>query len=125
MLLFEEISDLVGRRTLNVSQTGSDTHHAVYLRLASLGQVYNIDPIVVEILHAAVKVLPQESAGLSGQRDPAETQLLEGEETESEKAAIETAANKMHSFEVAQSQASTACHQTLSATSQADPEALQ
>lgn len=59
---------------------GSDTHHAVDLRLASLGQVYNIDPIVVEILHAAVKVLPQESPRLSGQRDPAETQLLEGEE---------------------------------------------
>lgn len=78
---------MVGRHTFDVAQTGSDTHHAVYLRLASLGQVYNIDPIVVEILHAAVKVLPQESAGLSGQWDPAETQLLEGEETGSEKAA--------------------------------------
>lgn len=78
----QEISDLVGRRTLNASQMGSDTHHAVDLRLASLGQVYNIDPIVVEILHAAVKVLPQESPRFSGQRDPAETQLLEGEETE-------------------------------------------
>lgn len=73
----------------------------MYLRLASLGQVYNIDPIVVEILHAAVKVLPQESAGLSGQRDPAETQLLEGEETESEKAAEgKTLANKTHCFKV-------------------------
>lgn len=82
MLPSKEISDLVGRRTLNASQMGSHTHHAVDLRLASLGQVYNIDPIVVEILHAAVKVLPQESPRFSGQRDPAETQLLEGEETE-------------------------------------------
>lgn len=72
--------DSVG--TLNASQTGGGTHHAVYLRLASLGQVYNVDPIVVEVLHAAVKVPPQESAGLSGQWDPTETQLLEGEETE-------------------------------------------
>lgn len=48
----------------------------MYLRLASLGQVYNVDPVVVEILHAAVKVPPQEGAGLPGQRDPAEAQLL-------------------------------------------------
>lgn len=79
---------------------GSDTHHAVDLRLASLGQVYNIDPIVVEILHAAVKVLPQESAGLSGQRDPAETQLLEGEETEEAGSEQQKANTDKHSFEV-------------------------
>lgn len=56
-------------------QTGCQTHHAVDLRLASLGQVYDIDPVVVEVLHAAVEVLPQEGAGFSRQGDAAEAQL--------------------------------------------------
>lgn len=101
LLLSKEISDLVGRRTLNASQMGSDTHHAVDLRLASLGQVYNIDPIVVEILHAAVKVLPQESPRLSGQRDPAETQLLEKKQRRQVVSnRRQTLTNRMDSFEV-------------------------
>jgi len=47
----------------------------VYLWLAPLGQVDDVDPVVIEVLHAAVEVLPQEGAGFTGQRDASETQL--------------------------------------------------
>jgi len=47
----------------------------VNLRLASLCQVYNVDAVVVEVLHAAVEVLPQEGAGFPRQRDASEAQL--------------------------------------------------
>lgn len=55
------------------------TYHAVYLRLASLRQVYDVDAVVVEVFHAAVEVLPQKGAGFAGQRDASETQLRWGE----------------------------------------------
>lgn len=45
------------------------------LWLAPLGQVDDIDPVVVEVFHAAVEVLPQKDAGFTGQRDAAEAQL--------------------------------------------------
>lgn len=124
----------LARRALKTTQRGSDTHHAVYLRLASLGQVYNIDPIVVEILHAAVKVLPQESSRLSGQRDPTETQLLEGRrsrggrewEAEDKKKKTTTTRNAVfwscQSDSAARSPAHTVYHQSLSLTLLADPE---
>lgn len=51
------------------------THHAVDLRLASLRQVDDVVPVVVQVLHAAVEVPPQEGAGFAGQRDAPETQL--------------------------------------------------
>lgn len=53
----------------------SETHHAVYLRLASLRQIYDIDSVVVEVFHAAVEVLPQEGAGFTRQGDASKTQL--------------------------------------------------
>lgn len=51
------------------------THHAVYLWLASLCQIYDIDPVVVEVFHATIEVLPQKGAGLTRQRDPSKAQL--------------------------------------------------
>lgn len=51
------------------------THHAVDLRLASLRQVDDVVPVVVQVLHAALEVPPQEGAGFAGQRDAPETQL--------------------------------------------------
>lgn len=49
------------------------------LQLASLRQVDDVDTVVVQVLHAAVEVLPQESAGFAGQRDASEAQLQPGE----------------------------------------------
>lgn len=51
------------------------THHAVDLQLAPLRQIDDVDPVVVQVLHAAMEVLPQEGAGFAGQRDASETQL--------------------------------------------------
>lgn len=62
----------------------SNTHHAVNLRLASLCQVYNIDPVVVEVFHAAVEVLPQKGARFTRQWDASETQLRDEGNTEEE-----------------------------------------
>lgn len=45
------------------------------LQLAPLRQVDDVDAVVVQVLHAAMEVLPQEGAGFAGQRDAAETQL--------------------------------------------------
>lgn len=45
------------------------------LRLASLGQVDDVVPVVVQVLHAALEVPPQEGAGFPGQRDAPEAQL--------------------------------------------------
>lgn len=47
----------------------------MYLGLASLGQVYDIDCVVVQVLHTTVKVLPQKCAGFARQRDSSETKL--------------------------------------------------
>lgn len=58
-----------------MQRRGTRTHHAVDLRLASLRQVDDVVPVVVQVLHAAVEVPPQEGAGLPGQRDAPETQL--------------------------------------------------
>lgn len=58
-----------------MQQRRTRTHHAVDLRLASLRQVDDVVPVVVQVLHAAVEVPPQEGAGLAGQRDAPETQL--------------------------------------------------
>lgn len=52
-----------------------ETHHAVDLQLAPLGQVDDVDAVVVQVLHAAVEVLPQEGSRFSRQRDASETQL--------------------------------------------------
>lgn len=51
------------------------TYHAVYLWLASLCQVYDIDSIVIKVFHAAMEVLPEEGAGFTGQRNASKTQL--------------------------------------------------
>lgn len=51
------------------------THHGVYLRLASLGQVDDVHAVVVEILYAAVKVASEEGSGFSRQWDPSEAEL--------------------------------------------------
>ena len=53
--------------------TGTRSHHAVYLGLASLGQVDDVDPVVVQVLNAAVEVLPDEGARLAGKGDTPET----------------------------------------------------
>ena len=64
--------------TLKVHQT----YHTVYLWLASLCQVYDIDPVVVKVFHAAVEVLPQKGAGFTRQRDAPKTQLYGDKETQ-------------------------------------------
>lgn len=45
-------------------------HHTVYLRLSPLCQVDDIDSIVVEVLHAAMKVTSNKGARFTRQRDP-------------------------------------------------------
>ena len=42
-----------------------ESYHAVDLGLASLCQVNDVDTVVVEVLNAAVEVLPEEGSGLS------------------------------------------------------------
>lgn len=59
------------------------THHAVYLRLASLRQIYDIDSVVVEVFHAAVEVLPQKGARFTRQGDASKTQLSRKEKHKS------------------------------------------
>lgn len=57
------------------SQKVCATHHTVYLWLAPLCQVYDVDSVVVEVLHAAVEVLPQKGARFTRQWDASEAQL--------------------------------------------------
>ena len=52
---------------------GTGSHHAVYLGLASLGQVDDVDPVVVQVLNAAVEVLPDEGARLARKGDTPKT----------------------------------------------------
>lgn len=54
------------------------------LRLAPLRQVDDVVPVVVQVLHAAVEVPPQEGAGFSGQRDAPEAQLPSGDRRDGE-----------------------------------------
>lgn len=63
------------------TRTRTRTHHAVDLWLASLCQVDDVVTVVVQVLHAAVEVLPQEGAGFARQRDAPETQLRPSGET--------------------------------------------
>lgn len=50
-------------------------YHGVDLRFASLGHVDDIDPIVVEVLQAAMEILPQKGPRLSWQRNSSKTKL--------------------------------------------------
>lgn len=62
--------------TLNaVHHEQQQPYHSVYLRLAALGEVDDVHPVVVEVLHTAMKVPPEERSGFSRKRDPAEAEL--------------------------------------------------
>ena len=56
-----------------MSGVEAGSHHAVYLGLASLGQVDDVDPVVVQVLNAAVEVLPDEGARLARKGDTPKT----------------------------------------------------
>lgn len=59
------------------SERRNFTHHAVDLWFLALGQINDINAVVVEVLHTAVKVLAQERSWFSGQRNAADTELCE------------------------------------------------
>lgn len=74
--------------TLSVLITDLETHwqnaksyqflcayHGVDLRFASLGHVDDIDSVVVEVLQAAMEILPQKGPRLAGQWDSSKTKL--------------------------------------------------
>lgn len=50
-------------------------YHGVYLRLPSLGEIDDVHSVVVEVLHAAVKVPSEERSRLSRERDPTKAEL--------------------------------------------------
>lgn len=61
------------------------THHAVNLGFLALGQVDDVHPVVVEVLHASLEVLPEEGSRFSGQRNAADTELCETKKIQKKK----------------------------------------
>lgn len=53
------------------------THHTVDLWFLALGQVDDVHPVVVQVLHTTVEVLAQERSRFSGQRNAADAELCE------------------------------------------------
>lgn len=60
---------------LDVTCYMNASYHTVYLWLASLCQVYDVDAVVVEIFHAALEVLSEEGSRFTWQRDASKAQL--------------------------------------------------
>ena len=52
-----------------------DPYHTVDLELASLGQVDNADSIIVEVLYAAMEVLPKEASWFTRYRNSSKAEL--------------------------------------------------